>query len=430
MLDQSGSHLTTETIQMNSFVKTDTDSHFPIQNVPFGVCQGRGGPAFCCTRIGDFVLELRALEDLGIFKQLNLETGRLFEEPSLNRFMELPQLQRALLRQSIQAALRENSPHKAALEQMLTPWSEVEPRLPAAIGDYTDFYASRWHASNVGKMFRPDGDPLLPNWLHLPVGYHGRSSSIVPSGVPVRRPKGQILPPDANSPIDAASRLLDYEFEMGAFFGGESNNIGSRIPISSAHEHIVGYVIVNDWSARDIQKWEYQPLGPFNAKNFQTSISSWIVTPEALDEFRVPQPQRSPQDPPLLEYLTPPNDQGLNIKVETWLQSQKMDEPQRISAGNFSDMWWSFEQMLAHHTSTGCPFRAGDLLASGTVSGPDKESRGCLLELTWRGSEPLQLADGSTRKFLEDGDIVTMTAFCQGNGYRIGFGELSAKVVA
>ncbi|MCB0346293.1 MAG: fumarylacetoacetase [Bdellovibrionales bacterium] len=415
---------------MKSFLPTEEDSHFPIQNIPFGVCQRADGHAHCSTRIGDFVLDLFELEQLGIFDSLGLEVPQPFDKPSLDVFMGLPHQERKQIREAIQAVLSEDSVHKAAVKKIIVPADSVQPLLPATIGDYTDFYASRWHASNVGKMFRPDGEPLLPNWLHLPVGYHGRSSSIVPTGIPVRRPRGQIVLPDADGPIDSASRLLDYEFEMGAFFGGTGNELGSRIDVNCAAEHLVGLVIVNDWSARDIQKWEYQPLGPFNAKNFQTSISPWIVTLDALQEFRVEQPNREPSDPELLDYLKPNSSQGFNIQIETWLKSAAMNEAVKISSGNFREMWWSFEQMLAHHTSTGCPFRPGDLLASGTVSGPTKESRGCLLELTWRGTEPIELPDGSTRRFLEDGDTLTMTAFCQGAGYRIGFGELSAQIVA
>lgn len=414
---------------MTPFLKVPAGSHFTIHNIPFGVCLMPDGHNRCCTRLGDFVFDLHEIEQLGFFDSLGLSNPRPFAEAVLNSFLSLPHAERREVRAAIQELLSSDSPHKSALDKIAVPIDRVQPQLPARIGDYTDFYASRWHASNVGKMFRPDSEPLLPNWLHLPVGYHGRSSSIVPSGIPVRRPRGQIVPQGASSPIDAASRLLDYELEIGAFYGGPASELGSRIPLGEAGRRLAGLVIVNDWSARDIQKWEYQPLGPFNSKNFQTSISPWIVTLDALEPFRVPLPKRSSEDPDLLDYLQPQGNQGFDITVEVYLQSAEMNEPALVSAGNFREMWWSFEQMLAHHSSTGCPFNPGDLLASGTISGESPDSRGCLLERTWRGTEPLKLPDGSERTFLKDGDTVVMTAFCRRQELFLGFGEVRATVL-
>ena len=314
----------------------------------------------------------------------------------------------------------------------MIPREAVDLLAPAVIGDYTDFYASVHHATNVGSMFRPD-NPLMPNYKHLPVGYHGRSSSIVASGTPVRRPRGQTKADDAALPAYGPSRLLDYEMEMG-FFVGPGNDLGRPIPMSRARSHIFGMVIVNDWSARDVQKWEYQPLGPFNAKNFATSISAWVVTMDALEPYRVAAPPRDEDDPPLVDYLKPVDDGAYDITVEVHLASQQMRErrmdPARISRGSFTDMYWTIEQMLVHHASTGCNFRPGDLLASGTVSGPAEDSRGCLLERTWRGQNPIKLPDGTERKFLADGDEVTMRAWCERQGAaRIGFGDCRGVIV-
>ena len=298
--------------------------------------------------------------------------------------------------------------------------------MPFAIGDYTDFYASENHATNVGRMFRPDGDPLLPNWKHLPVGYHGRASSVVESGRPIRRPSGQTVGPDGPPPKHGPSRLLDYELEVG-FFLGRNSELGTPIPIEQALDHVFGLVLVNDWSARDVQKWEYQPLGPFNAKNFGTSISPWVVTLDALKPFMVPGPPRKSDDPVNLPYLTSDQDVAIDLELEVSIQSEVMRTrgmaPHRISIGNYRDMYWTIAQMVAHHTSTGCDLRSGDMMASGTVSGPDEENRGCLLERTWRGENPISLPDGTERRFLMDGDEVIIRGWCRKGDLRIGFGE-------
>jgi fumarylacetoacetase len=293
-------------------------------------------------------------------------------------------------------------------------------RLPVAIGDYTDFYASLDHAMNVGKMFRPDA-PLLPNYKHLPIAYHGRASSIVVSGTPVRRPAGQL-----GAGQFGLSKELDYEVELGALVG-PGNALGQPIPIAKAEQHLVGVCLLNDWSARDIQRWEYQPLGPFLAKNFATSISPWIVTAEALDPFRVAAPEH---DLAVLPYLQSSGPDAFDITVEVWLRTPNMIEPARVSRAFFKDMYWTFGQMIAHHTSNGCSLRAGDLLGSGTISGPQRENRGCLLELTSRGQEPLHLPNGERRSFLKDGDGVILKGYCARDGFRrIGFGSCSGTVL-
>jgi fumarylacetoacetase len=302
----------------------------------------------------------------------------------------------------------------------------VTELLPFAIGDYTDFYASLHHATNVGSMFRPT-NPLLPNWKHVPIGYHGRASSIVPSGTPIVRPHGQTVANDEGPPGFGPSRLMDYELEVG-FFVGEGNELGSTIPVADAWRRIFGFCLVNDWSARDVQKWEYQPLGPFLAKNFATSISPWVVTTDALEPFLVPGPPRGEGDPSPLPYLVDPAGRNIDLTLEVLVASAAMREkgmaPTRVSLGGFRDMFWTPAQMLAHHASGGCNMRTGDLLASGTVSGPTKESRGCLLERTWRGTEPITLGDGTERKFLQDGDEVILRGWCAKPGFpRIGLGE-------
>ncbi len=323
--------------------------------------------------------------------------------------------------------LTEGAPNRKETAKRLVKQADVEMLLPSDIRNYTDFYASVHHATNVGSMFRPD-NPLLPNYKWIPVGYHGRASSIVVSGTPFRRPKGQTRD-DANAPPRfGPSKRLDYELEVGAIID-HGNALGEPIPIDRAEEHILGLCLVNDWSARDIQTWEYQPLGPFLAKNFATSVSPWTVTLDALEPFRVAPAPRAEGDPEPLPYLTSANDRAFDITLEVWLRSDKMREPMLVSRGNFRDMYWTFAQMVAHHTSNGCNLEAGDLLASGTVSGTTKESRGSMLERTWRGTEPLELPTGETRKFLEDGDEVIFRAYCERDRFRIGFGECRGVVL-
>jgi fumarylacetoacetase len=309
--------------------------------------------------------------------------------------------------------------------EALVPMAAVVMHLPAEIGDYTDFYSSREHATNVGTMFRGAENALMPNWLHLPVAYHGRASSVILSGVDVVRPSGQTTRGDETTPTFGPSRLMDFELEMG-FFVGPGNALGEPIPVAKAAEHIFGMVLVNDWSARDIQKWEYQPLGPFLAKNLATSISPWVVTLDALEPFRRPGPVQEPEP---LPYLRREGGWAYDIHLEVQLQTEQMDGPVTISRSNFRYLYWNICQQLVHHTITGCNMRPGDLLASGTISGPTADSYGSMLELTWRGERPIELPTGETRKFLGDNDLVAMTGWCQGEGYRVGFGEVTGQIL-
>ena len=386
---------------------------FPIENLPFGVMQ-RDGEAHIVTAFGDDVLDLHACARAGLIDEPALR------EPDLNALMAKGRPAARAVRERVQELLT-----RGTADEHLVPMKDARLLLPARVGDYTDFYASVHHATNVGSMFRPD-NPLLPNYKWIPIGYHGRSSSIVVSGTDVRRPRGQTRD-DANAaPLFGPSKRLDYELELGAFIGA-GNALGEPIAIDRALDHVFGFCLLNDWSARDIQTWEYQPLGPFLAKNFATTISPWIVTLDALEPFRVSPEKRPDGDPQPLPYLQ--DSVAFDVTVEVWLRSAKMSEPVRISRGNARDLYWTVAQLVAHHTSNGCNLRPGDLLGSGTISGTAKDSRGCLLELTWRGTEPLALPDGETRKFLEDGDEVILRGYCEREGHaRIGFGECRGVV--
>lgn len=408
---------------LKSFVDVAPASHFPIQNLPYGVFRPRaGGDARVGVAIGALVLDLAVLEERGLVRVTGA-AGPVFNRPSLNGFMALGPTAWSAARRRISELLRADCPtlrDDAELRaQALLPQEQVEMLLPAEIGDYTDFYSSRYHATNVGTMIRGAENALQENWLHLPVAYHGRASSVVVSGQDVRRPLGQ-----TGKGKFGPTRALDFELEMGVFIGPGSM-LGEPIPIDRAGDHVFGLVLVNDWSARDIQKWEYVPLGPFLAKNFATSISPWVVTLEALEPFRTAPPQ---QDPPPLPYLQGTGSAALDIELEVRLSGADIPEPQTITRSNFRHLYWTIGQQIAHHTVGGCPLRPGDLLASGTISGPTPESRGCLLELTWGGREPLDLA-GQRRTFLDDGDSVSMTGWCQGQGYRVGFGEVTGRIL-
>lgn len=421
--------------QLRSFIPVNADSEFPIQNLPFGVFRPRSGEgqARVGVAIGEQILDLAALAAAGHFANLGSAFAvdeRLFAQATLNDFLTLGRPTWRAVRAKISELLDAENPvlrdDSAVRARAFVPMSDAEMQLPARIGDYTDFYSSRDHAHNVGTMLRGAENALMPNWLHLPVAYHGRASSVVVSGIDVRRPLGQTKPPNAPAPVFGPTRSLDYEFEMGALVG-PSNALGEPVPIARAGEHIFGLVLVNDWSARDIQAWEYQPLGPFLAKNFCTSISPWVVTLDALEPFRIPQP---PQNPDPLPYLRDPaGDWTFNIQLEALLQPGGRGESHPIARTNFQHLYWTLRQQLAHHTINGCNLQPGDLLASGTISGPTPESRGCLLERTWRGSEPLALPDGQTRTWLEDGDRLTLRGWCQGDGYRVGFGEVTGQVL-
>ena len=402
-----------------SLIEVKPASDFPIQNLPYGIFSTQANPRLRVgTRLGEFVVDLSMLDDDGRFDK---KYG-FFADATLNRFMAAG---RDVWREIRQRLIKLLGEEQASLKaEALIPIHGVQMHLPVSIGDYTDFYASREHATNVGIMFRGKENALMPNWLHLPVGYHGRASSVVLSGTDVIRPRGQVKPKDA--PVEfVASRQLDFELEMG-FFIGAGNELGEPISIENAREHIFGMVLLNDWSARDIQAWEYQPLGPFLAKNFATSISPWVVTMDALESFRVRGPQ---QDPTPLPYLQADSASGFDIQLEVSLRSTRMDEAQIISRSNMKHLYWSIEQMLAHHTVTGCNMRVGDLCGTGTISGPTEDSYGSLLELTWRGERPIQLSSGEARTFLQDGDTLTMRGYCQGDGYRVGFGEVTGKIL-
>lgn len=419
----------------------DPATDFPIQNLPLGVFRQRGllEQPRIGVAIGDQIVDLQSCLTLDLLGELSPAVQAALRAPGLNQLMGLGPGALSALRLALSRLLRSGSEvHRLFVglaEAILVPQAEAELLLPAAIGDYTDFYASIHHATNVGSMFRPD-NPLLPNYKHVPIGYHGRASSIVVSGTPVRRPAGQTRAPDAPAPTFGPSRSLDYECEVGAYVG-IGNALGEPIPIAQAERHLFGLCLVNDWSARDIQAWEYQPLGPFLAKNFATTVSPWVVTLEALAPFRIPGPARGADDPAPLPYLRPPDDAapgGFHLTLEVLLRSHRMRElgmpAVRLSRANFSDLYWTLAQMLTHHASNGCNLRPGDLIASGTVSGPTPDSRGCLLELTWRGKEPITLPTGETRAFLEDGDEVTLRGYCEREGARrIGFGECRGEIV-
>ena len=412
-----------------SFIEVNRDSHFPIQNLPYGVfsTENNGAPRIGVA-IGDYVLDLSVLEKEGLFKEIMMDVAPIFNRPTLNDFMSLGRDIWSEVRKRIQLLLSEDEPelrdNDTLRKQSLFLQNEVKLHVPVKIGDYTDFYASKEHAINVGIMFRGKENALMPNWTHLPVGYHGRASSVVLSGTKVRRPVGQTKPKDANAPVFGPSKQLDFELEMGLLIG-TGNKLGEPISVNHAEKHIFGMVLLNDWSARDIQAWEYQPLGPFLAKNFATSISPWVVPMEALESFRVPGPV---QDPEPLEYLRHDGDGSFDINLEAYLKGEKQRKPKRISSSNFRSLYWSGAQMVAHHTIGGCDLNVGDLLGTGTISGQEKDSRGSLLELTWRGTEPIFLDEDGQREWLEDGDELTITGWCQGDGYRIGFGEVTGTI--
>ncbi|TFD99546.1 fumarylacetoacetase [Jeotgalibacillus sp. R-1-5s-1] len=415
---------------MRSFIQVDPSSHFPIQNLPYGVFRtSHDGDSRIGVAIGDYILDLSVLETEGFFRRAGLKEEAVFNQPSLNRFMSLGKQKWMLVRRELQRLLHEDEPelrdHTELREKAIIPMKTASLLLPAQIGDYTDFYASKEHATNVGTMFRGKENALMPNWTSLPVGYHGRASSVVVSGTDVRRPRGQMKPPSANEPIFGPTRQLDLELEMGWFIG-PGNDQGKPVAMKDAEDQIFGLVLVNDWSARDIQAWEYQPLGPFLAKSFATSVSPWVIPLEALEPFRTEGPV---QDPEPLPYLQKTGAQSFDIKLEVYMKSREMEQRQRIMSTNFSYLYWSMAQQISHHTVAGCNLRPGDLLASGTISGPEKEQRGSMLELTWRGAEPIELESGEERQWIEDDDEITMTGWCQGDGYRIGFGEVTGRVI-
>jgi fumarylacetoacetase len=413
---------------------------FPIQNLPLGIFRrrGTGDAPSVGVAIGDEILDLVA--SAAALGRPGAPLAELCAHPNLNRLMAAGSQQWSALRWDISGLLASDSAlareATQVSERILVPQQEADLLLPASIGDYSDFYASVHHATNVGSMFRPD-NPLLPNYKWVPIGYHGRASSVVASGTPVRRPRGQIKSPDAEQPVYAVSKALDYEAEIGCFVG-LGNQLGETVPLERAQEHLFGLCLVNDWSARDIQNWEYQPLGPFLAKSFATTVSPWVVTFEALEPYRVPAFRRPNGDPAPLPYLDSELNRssgGIDVVVEVLLATARMRESGlpavRVSRSRLADLYWTMAQMFTHHASNGCNLRPGDLFASGTISGSGPESRGCLLELTWRGAEPLVLPNKETRKFLEDGDEVILRASCARPGTpQIGFGECRGVVLS
>jgi fumarylacetoacetase len=416
---------------MKSWVEGAEGSDFPLENLPLGVFKRVDGKACVGTAIGEWIFDLRAGADAHVIPG---EIAVACRETTLNRLMGLGGEGSRALRAWLLDLLTD-AKARARVEPLLVKRAGAQMLMPVRVGDYTDFYASVYHATNVGKLFRPE-NPLLPNYKWVPIGYHGRASSIVVSGTEIKRPSGQTKAADADAPVFGPSRMLDYELEVGCFVG-EGNGLGEAVPLAEAGRHIFGLCLVNDWSARDVQAWEYQPLGPFLAKNFATTVSPWVVTMEALEPFRVPAFARPEGDPQPLTYLDDSEDRsrgGLDVTLEVWLRTGQMKrdgvDAVRVSRGNMRDLYWTLGQMLAHHTCNGCNLQPGDLLASGTVSGAEAGSQGCLLEMTRRGADPLELPNGERRTFLEDGDEVILRGYCEREGHaRIGFGECAGVVV-
>ena len=412
---------------LKSWVNIPAGSDFTIQNLPYGIFRYGNKKPRVGVAIGEHVLDMAYLYKKGYLDNLFLNEN-VFKSKTLNKFIGLGKAYWNLTRNRVSELLQEDNTelrgNKDDLKSALVPMVEVEMLMPVQVPNYTDFYSSMEHATNVGKMFRPNGDALLPNWKHLPVGYHGRASSIVVSGTPVHRPKGQTMPEGMDKPVFGPSKLLDFELEMG-FIIGRNNELGSSVSTADAEGHIFGMLIFNDWSARDIQSWEYVPLGPFLSKNFASSISPWVVTMDALEPFKCEGPV---QDPPVLPYLKYEGNKNYDIHLEVYIKTEKGDST-LVCESNARYLYWNIAQQLAHHTAGGCNMQIGDLCASGTISGPTPHSYGSMLELTWRGAKPITLNDGSERKFLQDGDSVIMKAFCKKGEVRIGFGEVVGKIL-
>lgn len=409
---------------MVSFINIPKGSDFSIYNIPFGIFRFENKTA-ACTRIGDTIIDLDLCQQHGVFEGINLPVG-IFNRPSLNDFIRLGKPITNQVRIRLQEAAQIGDTLDIvsnAHSDLLIDADKVDMLLPIVIGDYTDFYSSREHATNVGMMFRDPANALLPNWLHLPVGYHGRSSSIVVSGTDIKRPSGQIMPPGADTPVFSKTKRLDFELEM-AFVIGKDTELGTSIDISDAEDYIFGVMLFNDWSARDIQRWEYVPLGPFLAKNFASTVSPWIVTLEALEPFRVNGPVQETEVLPYLQYT---GAKSYDIHLSVALSNDK-NTKKTISESNFKYMYWNMCQQLAHHTVNGCNVRVGDLLASGTISGPTPDSLGSMLEITWNGTKPVVMPDNTDRTFIEDGDTVSMNGWCENENIRIGFGPCTGTI--
>ena len=413
--------------KLKSWVEVPAGSDFPIQNLPFGIFKTEYLSPVAGVAIGDHVLDLVYLHENGFLDGLGLPVG-IFNQRYLNDFIGLGKKKTREVREQISELLQHDNDelksNLAAREIALIPMSEVEMQLPIRVPNYTDFYSSEEHATNVGTMFRDPKNALLPNWKHLPVGYHGRASSIVVSGTDIHRPKGQVKPIDSEIPLFCPSQKVDFELEM-AFITCTDTKLGSSIATKDAEDHIFGFVLFNDWSARDIQNWEYVPLGPFLGKNFGSTISPWIVTLDALQPFRVKGPDQFPQ---VLPYLVTNGERNFDISLEVLIKPEQSDET-TVSRSNFKFMYWNVNQQLAHHTVNGCNLQVGDLYASGTISGPSPGSFGSMLELTWNGQRPMHLADGTERKFINDGDTVVLRGHAEKDGVRIGFGECKGKIL-
>lgn len=412
---------------LKSWVEVSNDSDFSIQNIPFGIFCHNGSAPHAATAIGDKVLDLAELHNAGLLEGLDLPSN-VFESKTLNDFMALGKPVARKVRDRISDLLEEGSAelkdNATLCENAFHNMSEVEMLIPVQVPNYTDFYSSEQHAFNVGTMFRGPENALMPNWKHIPVGYHGRASSIVVSGTDFHRPKGQTKADDADVPSFGPCRLLDFELEM-AFITCKENDLGDAVSTDNAADHIFGFVLLNDWSARDIQKWEYVPLGPFLAKNFASHVSPWVVTMDALEAFTVEGPI---QDPKVLPYLEYSGDTHFDVNLQVAIAPDQADETV-VSNSNFKHMYWNVKQQLAHHTVNGCNLQVGDMYGSGTISGPTEAEYGSMLEISWRGSKPVAMTDGSERKFIQDGDTVIMRGHAERNGVRVGFGEVKAKVL-
>ncbi|MFY9307451.1 MAG: fumarylacetoacetase [Bacteroidia bacterium] len=412
---------------LKSWIEVQPNSDFPIQNLPFGIFKTQSSTSRVGVAIGDQVIDLLMLNKLGFLSDFKIEDS-VFDNPYLNDFIALGKPFCSTFRQRISNLLNENNAelrdNKIARSKVLHSITNVQMQMPVKVGDYTDFYSSIDHATNVGTMFRDPANALLPNWKHLPVGYHGRASSIVVSGTPFHRPKGQTKPADSELPVFGPSKSLDFELEV-AFIIGKQTELGQSVSTADADNYIFGVTLFNDWSARDIQTWEYVPLGPFLAKNFASTISPWVVTLEALEPFRTAGYQQEPKVLPYLEYK---GEKNIDINLEVLLQPEKGEE-NLICRSNYKFMYWTMEQQLAHHTVNGCNINIGDLMASGTISGPTPDSYGSMLELSWKGTKPLKLKDGTERKFINDNDTVILRGYCEKDGVRIGFGEAAGKLL-
>jgi fumarylacetoacetase len=412
---------------LKSWIEINPNSDFPIQNLPFGIFKTQSSSPRIGVAIGDQVLDLAIMNKLGFFDKLKIDNS-VFTNQYLNDFIALGKQTTNSVRERVSQLLNAENPelrdNKEAQAKVLQYISNVQMQMPVKVGDYTDFYSSIDHATNVGTMFRDPSNALLPNWKHLPVGYHGRASSIVISGTSFHRPKGQTKPSETEPPVFGPCRLLDFELET-AFIIGKGTNLGETVTTENAEEHIFGMVLFNDWSARDIQTWEYVPLGPFLAKNFASTISPWVVTMEALEPFRTAGYKQEPKVLPYLEYS---GNKNIDINLDVFIKPENSEET-IVSHSNYKFMYWTMEQQLAHHTVNGCNINIGDMMASGTISGPTPDSFGSMLEITWRGTKPVKMKDGSERKFINDNDTVIMRGYCSKDDVRIGFGECVGKLL-